>query len=190
MSSATTATTTASAQQSSSRRSSLQRRLQRRASSITAGELPLNDVLEEPDEVGEEVEGEEHFGTLQPPTDDDRPSSSISPRPSLARTGSASSTEFHHLRLGSISSVTTTEAAASAPPLLAIENDSSQQIIDDINNIHPAEQDTGNVGGRRSFRRLPAADEVHIFRLGSMASALTTQTDATDSTPLSEVLGH
>ena len=190
MSSATTATTTASAQQSSSRRSSLQRQLQRRASSITAGELPLNDVLEEPDEVGEEVEGEEHFGTLQPPTDDDRPSSSISPRPSLARTGSASSTEFHHLRLGSISSVTTTEAAASAPPLLAIENDSSQQIIDDINNIHPADQDTGNVGGRRSFRRLPTADEVHIFRLGSMASALTTQTDASDSTPLSEVLGH
>ena len=186
MSSATTATTTTSAQQSSSRRSFLHRQQQRRASSITAGELPLNDVQEEPGDV-DEVEGEEHFGTLQPPADDERPSSR---RPSLTRTGSASSTEFHYLRLGSISSVTTTEAAASAPPLLAIDNDSPQQIIDDINNIHPENQDTGNVGGRRSLRRLPAADEVHIFRLGSMASALTTQTDATDSTPLSEVLGH
>lgn len=186
MSSATTATTTTSAQQTSSRRSFLHRQQQRRASSITAGELPLNDVQEEPGDV-DEVEGEEHFGTLQPPADDERPSSR---RPSLTRTGSASSTEFHYLRLGSISSVTTTEAAASAPPLLAIDNDSPQQIIDDINNIHPENQDTGNVGGRRSLRRLPAADEVHIFRLGSMASALTTQTDATDSTPLSEVLGH
>lgn len=179
MSSATTATTTASAQQSSSRRPSLHPQQQRRASSITAGERPLNDVQEEPPDDMDEVEGEEHFGTLQPPIGGDRPSSSTSPRPSLARTGSASSTELHYLRLGSISSATTDAAA------------SSQQIIDDINDIHPAHQDTGNVGGgRRSSRRLPTADEVHIYRLGSMASALTTQTDATDSTPLSEVLGH
>ena len=76
--------------------------------------------------------------------------------------------------------------------ILDVDNDSSQQVIGDINNMHPAHQDTGNVGGRRLVRRLPAADEVHIFRLGSMASALTTQTDTTDSTPhpLSEVLGH
>ena len=176
MSSATTTTTAAPAQQ-------------RRASSITAGELSLNYDLEEPDEVGGEVEDEEHFGTLEPPADDEGPSSR---RPSLTRTGSASSTEFHFLRLGSISSVTTTEPAAPAPPILAADNDSSQQIIDDINNMHPAHQDTGNVGGRRLVRRLPAADEVHIYRLGSMASALTTQTDTTDSTPqpLSEVLGY
>ena len=78
-----------------------------------------------------------------------------------------------------IMSSATTDAAAS-----------SQQIIDDVNSMHSAHQDTDNVAGWRSSRRLATADEVHIYRLGSMASALTTQTDATDSSPLSEVLGH